>query len=284
MRNYLYIPIMFIIMILSSGCNSENNNKEINSLDFSKINAIYTVNNFDDAASILLYAESEKTLAGVIPEVFNQVEKIELLGENSDKLVFDRHNFEWQICDTKILRNGIVLRLYLKNIHINEPNMVINCINIVSSDYKYSKEVGEVYISVKDNEDVKGLSVMEAPIVPKNNLEVGKNYNYSYKILDKNGIIKNKVKASLLFREDIKEYIEIGEVSIEPDEITEKEVCEIYKDILTSKELENLHIYNVSCDYKLLKKCKLLFQPTIQIKNRGVVYDLLPFEGMCFFL
>lgn len=76
---------------------------------------------------------------------------------------------------------------------------------------------------------------MESPISPKNVTALNKEYSYSYKILDSNHIITSDIKAELIYPKEVKSFIEIVTVEVNPDIYAEEEIKEEFRNKVDKK-------------------------------------------------
>lgn len=271
---------MFILVILLSGCKRSESYSILEKIEFNQ-NGLYCIDKTKDVNSMLLF--------GVVNnfniEEFNELDKsdvyITLVSDDNQEIIFKPENIEWQQCDSNVLKNGISMRLNFEKIDFLYP-LVIKKVVFNKDKIKIEKKIQNTYIDICSSEK-NGISVMEAPISPKNEIVINEKYSFAYKILDAKGIITEDLKAEVSYDREFYKYIDINSVTILRDEESENQIKEDYKNIITEEELEKIKVYDLRCEYMIKKKSNIIFQPKIIIQFSTIKQELSPFEPIFFF-
>ncbi|MFC3746197.1 hypothetical protein [Paenibacillus sp. GCM10012306] len=194
---------------------------------------------------------------------------------------FSAEDIKWKLSDPILLKGGFSLRLTSDNIlKMNEE--VFDKIIIDIDKRIIKRNINPLYLQFYSGEQ-NGISIMESPIAPKNKVILGKEYSYSYKILDLNHIITNDIRAELIYPDEIRNFIEIVNVKVNPDIYTEEQIKEEYRGKVDEEKLNGLKIYEIQSTYIIKKQGSIIFQPEIKLFFDKYAHSLAPLEPISFF-
>jgi hypothetical protein len=274
--------LAIILMIQLSGCQKSEFYTILDKINFNQDLGVYCIDSSKDNDSLILFAIGDNVSKEDLEFLDNLNMKVTLVSNDNKKEIIESNNAKWEVCDPNFLKNGLSLRLTLK-INMSLNDMVINKIMFTSNKNAFKIDINPIYISTITSID-NGITIMEAPVAPKHNTEVGKQYSYAYKILDQSGNITNDLRASILYNENLNKYIEISNIEIIPDENMENQIKTDYKNKVSKEKLSKIKIYEIRCYYIIHKKSNIVFQPRILLQYSDKKQDLIPFEPICFFM
>lgn len=275
------LAILMVLLLLLSGCRNEKQDI-MKDIKFTEVVASYTIDRNKSDTELLLYGRCDNIGEDGLQNL-NQIDKkVTLIGTYEKRQIsYSAEINRWEVPDSKILTNGIVLHLSIDNCKNFVDKVKLDKMIFKFFNSELEKELDKIYINTfySSNSD---LSIMEAPIAPIGSIDLNKKHTYSYKILDTSGTYKN-LKAKILYPEEMKKYIEIEEVIVSRDENTELQIKNEYKNQSTKVDLNSIRVYNIECTYILKEDAYFVFQPLLELQDPVESQRLVPFEPICFF-
>ncbi|WP_150266127.1 hypothetical protein [Paenibacillus tepidiphilus] len=276
--------LITILLLAISGCETNRFNNIMEKIEFNQVIGLYTINvnhSEDNVPSVLLFGKTLNLTEDMINELNELNTSITLLNENKDEIIFDSDDIEWGLSDPKLHKGGFSLRLTSNNILINNE-LVFDKIIIVANKKIIKRDINPIYLQFYSGEK-NGISIMESPIAPKDKVILGKEYSYSYKVLDSNHAITNFNRAELIYPDEVRKFIEIINVNVIPDMYTEEQIKKEYKGRVDEKKIKGLKVYEIQCTYSVKKEGIIVFQPEIKLFFNKYEQSLAPFEPISFF-
>lgn len=282
MKKFVVLLVTFFILAIS-GCDSDRVHDIIERMEFNQAVGTYTINideSESNVPSILLFGSSSNLTEDMLNRLNDSVTSITLSNEKRDRIKFNPENIEWKLSDPNLLKDGFSLRLTSNNLS-KSIGLVFDEIIIDINKRKVKRELNPLYLQYYSGEQ-NGISIMESPLAPKNKVILGKEYSYSYKVLDSNHIITSDIRVELLYPDEVRNFIEIVNVEINPDLHTEEQIKEEYKDKLDEKKLNGIKVYEIQCTYTIKRQGTIVFQPEIKLLFDKFQSTLAPLEPISF--
>ncbi|OME29032.1 hypothetical protein BSK63_23230, partial [Paenibacillus odorifer] len=239
---------MFLIevalLLIVFGCESNSISNILNKLEFNQAVGIYTINikhSENNGSSLLLFGSTSNLKKDTFEKLNKSDITITLSNEKKDEIEFSPDDIEWELTDQNFLVEGFSIRLNSDRI-LGLEKLGFDKIKIKLGSKTFKKNISPVYLQFYSGEE-NGISVMESPISPKNVTALNKEYSYSYKILDSNHIITSDIKAELIYPKEVKSFIEIVTVEVNPDIYAEEEIKEEFRNKVDKKILKELKVY-----------------------------------------
>lgn len=280
--------IMFLIevalLLIVFGCESNSISNILNKLEFNQAVGIYTINikhSENNGSSLLLFGSTSNLKKDTFEKLNKSDITITLSNEKKDEIEFSPDDIEWELTDQNFLVEGFSIRLNSDRI-LGLEKLGFDKIKIKLGSKTFKENISPVYLQFYSGEE-NGISVMESPISPKNVTALNKEYSYSYKILDSNHIITSDIKAELIYPKEVKSFIEIVTVEVNPDIYAEEEIKEEFRNKVDKKILKELKVYEIKCNYIIKKKENIVFQPEIKLLYNNKEQSLAPFTPISFF-
>lgn len=281
MKKFLAIAAILLIVQLS-GCQRSEIYNVLGKIDFNEDMGLYCIDNYNESNSLILFAVENNLSKDEFKLLADLKMDVTLVSMDDEKIFVNSNNIEWKECDPNLLKSGLSLRLKLNNTK-DLNDMVINKIVFTTNKKSIKIDINPIYLNIITSLD-NGITVMEAPIAPKHKVEINKKYTFSYKILDQSGELKNDLKASVIYNENISKYIEIVNIEVLSDKNMENQILTEYKDKLDEEKLAKIKVYELRCDYIIHEKSNIVFQPHTLLHYSDQELDLIPFEPICFFM
>ncbi|XBX04743.1 hypothetical protein QMP26_30470 [Enterocloster clostridioformis] len=273
--------LVIIVVLLLSGC-SNKKQEIIEDIKFDEVVATYTIDRNKSDCELLLYGRCDNIGEDDLENLNKLDKKVTLIGTYDKRQIsYSAEIDRWEMPDSNILTNGIVLHLSIDNCKNLVNKVKIDKMIFKISNSEVEKGLEKIYINAFDSSD-SSLSIMEAPIAPIGSIELNKKHTYSYKILDISGTDRD-LRAKILYPEEIKKYIEIDDVIVSRDEETELQIKNEYKNQTTKVDLNKIKVYNIECTYILKEDAYFVFQPLLELQDAVESQSLVPFEAICFF-
>lgn len=289
LKNKLLI-ILLALLITSVGCKDtrisiENDitNTILENIEFNQAVGVYSTNlkQSDSTVSSLLLFGRVSNINNESFETLNNSEIFLKLSNNKkDEIKFTPEEIEWELLYSSLLNGEFVIHLTTDRI-VGVEKLVFDKIKLDVNNNSITKNINPIYLQFYNGEH-NGISVMESPLAPKNEIALGKEYTYSYRILDSNHIITNDVQAELIYPEEIENYIEIVNIEINQDRYTEEQLKEEYKGKLDVKKLREIQVYEIKCTYVIRNKGNIVFQPAIKLLFNNKEQTLAPSKPISF--
>ncbi|MEC0329110.1 hypothetical protein P4H42_05665 [Paenibacillus macerans] len=283
--------ILLTLLIVLVGCENDRISTETGStstilekLEFNQAVGVYSTNiepSGSSVSSFFLFGLASNLKKESFDTLNNSDISITLSNEKKDEIKFTPEEIKWELTDPSLLKGGFFIHLTSDRI-VGFEKLVLDKIKFDVNKNSITKNINPVYLQFYSGEQ-NGVSVMESPLAPKNEVALQKEYTYSYKILDSNHIITSAVKAELIYPEDIKNYIEIVDIEVNHDKNTEEQLKEEYKGKVDEKKLKGIQVYEIKCTYIIRKKGNIVFQPAIKIIFKNKEQILAPSEPVSFF-
>lgn len=283
MKKRVVLLIIFLLLAIS-GCDTNRINNIMEKIEFNQAVGVYTINvdhSENNVPSVLVFGTTKNLTKDTLNELNDLNTSITLSNEKKDEIKFSSEDMEWRLSDPMLLKGGFSLRLTSDNLlKLNE--LVFDEIKINIDKRTIKRGINPVYLQFYSGEQ-NGISIMESPIAPKNKVILGKEYSYSYRSIDLNHIITNDIRAELIYPDEVRNFIEIVNVKVNPDIYTEEQIKEEYKGKVNEKKLSGLKIYEIQITYIIKKQGIIVFQPEIKLFFDKYEHSLAPFEPISFF-